>query len=285
MEANEKLLSEIIAAIYGGILDSSDPCENVVWPNSMADQPPLEGAAADEICSSEATCSGVPSSNSTSLTLMGELNPHIAMAARLRRELEALRARTAWLEGALNQLSARILLCDGEGKVLFANESAELMLRQADPVRRTHTGHLLAANPSDALQRALQRAVGSNVAEASTVILESSGDPVVVWTIPMPVHHELARLWQFPLAMVWLQEEKEARSADHIMLRSIYGLTEAECRLADLIYLDLSPLECAETLGVAVTTVRSQIRSMYAKLGCKRQTTFIHILKRFHPPA
>ena len=102
----------------------------------------------------------------------------------------------------------------------------------------------------------------------------------------------LAAPWQRPVALVWVRqpeagtkaEADEGDGPDFELLKAVYGLTQAECRIAELILQDLSPQECAQVLGVALATVRTQVRSLHAKCGCRRQTSLIRILEQFRKP-
>ncbi|WP_205189619.1 helix-turn-helix transcriptional regulator, partial [Burkholderia sp. LMG 13014] len=54
-------------------------------------------------------------------------------------------------------------------------------------------------------------------------------------------------------------------------LRVFYGLSSAEADLAVLLCCDgLSPQECAGLRGVSIGTIRSQIKSIYAKTAVAR---------------
>jgi len=62
------------------------------------------------------------------------------------------------------------------------------------------------------------------------------------------------------------------------VLRALYGLTPAECRVALLLADGLAPRKIADMVGVTDNTVRSQIKSIYAKTGVKRQAELIRLL-------
>ena len=59
------------------------------------------------------------------------------------------------------------------------------------------------------------------------------------------------------------------------MLRSLYGLTPAEARLAQALVNGLSLQEYADQQSVSIHTVRSQFRTIATKAGVGRQTDFV----------
>jgi len=62
------------------------------------------------------------------------------------------------------------------------------------------------------------------------------------------------------------------------ILRTLFGLTPAECRVALLLGVGHSPQEIAQTIGVSFETVRSHIKSIFSKTNVKRQGELIRLL-------
>jgi DNA-binding CsgD family transcriptional regulator len=62
------------------------------------------------------------------------------------------------------------------------------------------------------------------------------------------------------------------------ILRTLFGRTRAECRVALLLADGRSPREIAQTVGVSFETVRSQMKSIFAKTNVKRQGELIRLL-------
>ncbi len=62
------------------------------------------------------------------------------------------------------------------------------------------------------------------------------------------------------------------------ILRAMFGLTPAECRVALLLADGHTPREIAQTVGVSFETVRSQIKSTFSKTNVKRQSELIRLL-------
>lgn len=60
------------------------------------------------------------------------------------------------------------------------------------------------------------------------------------------------------------------------VLAVLYQLTPAEARLAALLAGGAELKDIAGTLGVSLNTARSQLRSVFAKTGTRRQSELIH---------
>jgi DNA-binding CsgD family transcriptional regulator len=65
------------------------------------------------------------------------------------------------------------------------------------------------------------------------------------------------------------------------ILRSLFGLAPAECRLALLLGDGKSLSEISQELGVSRNTLKTQIASIYAKTGASRQSQLVRLLLQF----
>jgi DNA-binding CsgD family transcriptional regulator len=70
---------------------------------------------------------------------------------------------------------------------------------------------------------------------------------------------------------------QQAGPADN-PLRSLFGLTPAECRLVALLADGHSLSEIMELVGVSRNTVKSQLASIYGKTGTSRQAQLVRLL-------
>lgn len=64
------------------------------------------------------------------------------------------------------------------------------------------------------------------------------------------------------------------------ILEQAYGLTSAESRLAVLIGQGASPRDAADTLGVQVSTVRSQLVKVFDKCDVRRQSELVRLVQQ-----
>ncbi len=78
--------------------------------------------------------------------------------------------------------------------------------------------------------------------------------------------------------LVQLLCRADERAIDEHMLRKVFGLTTAEARVAAQIVRGLPPKRIAVRLGIAVHTVRSQLKAVFAKTGTSRQAELVLVL-------
>jgi DNA-binding CsgD family transcriptional regulator len=78
-----------------------------------------------------------------------------------------------------------------------------------------------------------------------------------------------------PLAMVLFHEAGARVDIDPFVVAATFGLTPAEARVGVELTRGLSPEEIAQTHGVAISTVRSQLRSLFQKTRTTRQTELV----------
>lgn len=81
-----------------------------------------------------------------------------------------------------------------------------------------------------------------------------------------------------PLAMILLVAMDEEWAPRSDALRVLFGLTPAELRIAEAISSGLTVREIAERYGLAHATVRTHLRSIYAKTGTRRQPELVRVV-------
>lgn len=79
------------------------------------------------------------------------------------------------------------------------------------------------------------------------------------------------------LAMISLLEA-QWQDADAFQLAALYSLTPAEARVAGRIVQGWSPKRIASECGVSLSTVRSQVQSLFEKTGAHRQTDLVRLM-------
>lgn len=215
--------------------------------------------------------------------LLERCTPHLQRAIRLRVRLLA-RGGTgaAWGPPLLDHLPVGAFLLDGEQRVVHANALGRALLDQHDGLR-LQRGALSAESGSEArrLHHALAAAATGRGGAADVRVSRPSGRASYVLTI-LPLSPEAAE----PLggamvrAVVYAADPAAEPQGLEARLGALFGLTPAECRLVADLLQDLAPGESAARRGVAVSTVRSQLRSVFAKTGTTRQSELLNLVNR-----
>lgn len=205
------------------------------------------------------------------------LSPHMELACRLSTEFARLSMQAAVARQALDRLAAPMWVADGDGQVIFANHAAEqggmpcIVVRNG---RVTAEGSGMAAKLSTLLQQATQQA-----AQSGALAFENAGgDRLTVLVAPLPADSPLVADGRRPLALLMAHNPAGNEEQPLDVLAALYGLSPAECRLAALILEGCTPTEAAARLTVQVSTVRTQLKSMFWKTGTHRQAELVKLL-------
>jgi len=215
------------------------------------------------------------------LQLFDLLKPHLSRAASLADQLGTLRTFASFSSAMFEASPNGLFALDDIGTILFANSRAEAHLKAADGICMTG-GRLSAAHPSE--QAALDRLIHESASAQqigsggwTRVSRLNGGPPYAIFVAPLNIQDE-ELLAQSVKVLVIVHDTGEHRKADLTMLAGVYGLTDAEARLASALSAGHSIESAAANLGVQVTTARSQLQSVFRKVGVNRQQDLIRLL-------
>ncbi len=202
---------------------------------------------------------------SNEVAMFTELLPHMSAAVRLRMSLDDEAA--ALSAGTLDAVRIPAFLLDIWGRVVRQTAMADAVLTAGGVVRK-RGGKLEAVDAeSDArLQAAIALAslrVGHGLSgpRGQAVTLLGGGGITVAEVAPMPMTPGALRLGA--VALVAFPQTSRPASADGLTL---LGLTPAEASVARALADGHRPQDIADARTVSVTTIRAQVRAIYAKL-------------------
>lgn len=204
---------------------------------------------------------------------MQAVTPHLIKAAQLSTKMSGLRQSVAYSEAMLDRLGLPLLLTDEAGKVLLVNRAAELLIAR-EPALRLQQG-TFSVHGSD----------GTRTPRRSAHIVEMSiprggaRKPLRLTMLPVSPHSAVNSLWQRPMMMIVIDDPETIPVGLTEILQGLFSMTAAEARVCVALACEgLSPQSCADVFGVSITTIRSQIRSIYSKTGVKRQMELVRML-------
>ena len=223
-------------------------------------------------------------------SLLGALLPHLARATAFAARLQHAELLRSSGERAWDLMPWGIVLLGAEGQIMFANRMAGEILGEADGLS-VHHGRLVAMAGTDMsrLRELLGR--GSNPTDGprtgGTMPVARGGDrpPLQLWAMPLP--REAVR---FPaiepaatVCVLLIDPEREAvPSAD--ALRALFRLTEAEARLVAGLLQGERLEDYAERSRISLSTVRTHLKSVFAKTDTHRQSELMRLLKSMPQP-
>ncbi|WP_374352227.1 helix-turn-helix transcriptional regulator [Chitinimonas sp.] len=208
--------------------------------------------------------------------LLSRLSQHLELACRLSSEFSRLRLQAAVARQALDRLATPIWVLDVDGTILFANHAAQ----QGLPCLSVKKGRLQAdTSPvSTRLASLLAQATGPKPRSGALALDHEEGGRHTVLVAPLPPESPLAADWRRPLVLLMAHNPMLSDAQPLEVLSALYGLSPAECRLASLLLEGCSPAEAADRLMVQVSTIRTQLKSMFWKTGTHRQGELVKLL-------
>jgi DNA-binding CsgD family transcriptional regulator len=213
------------------------------------------------------------------------LLPHLTRAARLKARLSELnRPKNAAVSG-WEAVAAPMLFVDADCRLVFASPAAEELLATGRALV-VRSGKLWAADPQSAanlhqcVSLAMPRGRKRGLAGAFRLPCHDGPEALFALVAPVGAHGPNAPPTGRPLAAIIVANPLSGKGLTGRNLVTWFGLSHGEAQLA----LDLSagkrPDEIAELRGVRISTVRSQMHSLFAKTRTEGQTELIRLLER-----
>ena len=212
--------------------------------------------------------------------LFASIAPHVRSAVLTQITLEGQGAQL--LSGALEALDLPVFICDRNGQVRAFTAGAEALLGAGLWLKQ---GRLSAGLVEDTnrLREAIRHAATGlsqpGAPATSTVLIRHNAEaPLVMDVISLPRRAYGFGFEPRVLAVAHRRQPNPQRS--HLLLQAVYGLTSAETEVAQQLADGRSPEAIAAARYVSVGTVRTQIRSIYAKLDVSRQIELVNRLRQ-----
>jgi DNA-binding CsgD family transcriptional regulator len=199
------------------------------------------------------------------LETLNDLAPHLMRLLRLRGELAAHRHGARVARDALDCLGIATIVVRGDGRMVHANMAGEAALRREDGLW-LREGAIACRHPQSAprLAAAIRAATAANHPEGSAVAVERDpGEaPYLVDLAP------LGGRFRRSMALLTFRDPTVTDPSLGVRLRALFGLTKAEAAIALDLSRGLTPAGIAPRRGVKPNTVRTQLASVAAKMGC-----------------
>ncbi|MBR0665258.1 helix-turn-helix transcriptional regulator [Roseomonas hellenica] len=183
----------------------------------------------------------------------------------------------------LEAIEDSALLTNADARVMFANRDAEMLLRHGEWLR-LRDGRLHAARPVDQarLSAAIRSAVlspGLQRQKVRIAIGTAEGGIPCIATIGTATGLPFAEAGlPRPAALLILRDPSP--SVDAALLRALFGLTDAEARIAAHIAQGLPLRVASRCEGVAHSTARTHLQAVFGKVGVHSQSALASVLAR-----
>ena len=179
------------------------------------------------------------------------------------------------LARVLDDVRDVVMIAGKDGRLHYANAAAVALLAREGPLAASQ-GRLRWSTdrPDLTLRRAIERACTDVAAAIQAVVLNHPGQVPLVVVVKCFETGEGAR-------HALLLAHDSHPDGDRLIgpLRECFGLTRSEAEVAAGIAEGRSIERIAELREVAVSTIRTQVKHISAKLGCTRQSQIAAIVK------
>ncbi|AWN45774.1 hypothetical protein DK419_05110 [Methylobacterium terrae] len=225
--------------------------------------------------------------SSAQVALFHELMRHLRRAVATAHRLGTLTGAAPiedGIEAHLEGLPHPAAILNGDGGLAFANSALLALSRARDGLLAT-TSQLRLLRPGDQLRFvqlcAAARALAGETAEGGRFLAVARPDgrrPYIVTVSPLS--HGPARPGAPTRMLVSVTDLDRGREVAPEPLVAAFGLTPGEAGLASLLFACGHLDAVAAARGVAIATVRSQLKSVFAKTGATSQGELIALLAR-----
>lgn len=222
------------------------------------------------------------------ISLARELQPHLANLYGIYRRFEQTDLASRSLRSSFDRLPVGILLLDANGTLLECNAKADQLLCAGTSLVRKAEGGLGAriGSVNLRLQATLKRIIAADSPSAPEVFfipgVESSvhdGLIAHLCTLPEVASGTLAARGRV-LCFLYEAGGVHVDESATLRLKCAIGLTTMEARVAILLREHNDPECVASKLGVAISTVRSHVKSLFLKTGTSRQSELVLLVER-----
>lgn len=215
------------------------------------------------------------------------LVPHLQQAINIQKEFARLQTTEQALKRGLDRMLIGLILFDDCLRPVYINPVASAIL-DYHPAVSLQNGKVYASRHEDAkrLHRALVTAINASVGrdpcDSSTALGLRHHN--CTFTLPVQISpikdilHGLVTDGSYARAVMCFSDPERSHPIEAEYVMDIYGLTRAEAEVAVSMANGMNPELISKMKGVAISTVRSQLKSIYNKLGVNHQIELVKLM-------
>jgi DNA-binding CsgD family transcriptional regulator/PAS domain-containing protein len=218
------------------------------------------------------------------LTSLKRLAPHLQRAIAVNSRLRHSAQQADLAINILDKLRDGIVLVTADGVVTYCNKAAETLFRDRSAGLSIVQSRVVCHRTGDAglLRRSIAAAAGldgNGPRTGGAVSIERDGHlwPLTVYCLPI-TQRQRCGLEQQPAVLLLLTDTARSIELSPSTLGQLFHLTSAEARLALHLARGQTLAGAAETMGVARSTVASQLHTIFQKTCTSRQSELVRLL-------
>jgi DNA-binding CsgD family transcriptional regulator/PAS domain-containing protein len=212
------------------------------------------------------------------MNMLNRLVPHMQRAMQMRARFTELQLGQDFLAGGLDLLAMPAIFFDEHSRVAYMNKRAHALLEKSALLQVEH-GHLVVKHLETA--RKLNYEIGNAIRASrgtadfnEVVLLPRDGLlPLMLMVAPVCVTGHARGA-----ALLFVFDPDAVPSLTTARVRKLFGLTDAEARLAVSLSGGMTLDDIANERPVSLNTLKTQLKSIFAKTGTRRQAELISLL-------
>lgn len=214
------------------------------------------------------------------IAIASRLQPHLIRAFGLGVRFSALQQMGDSLMHALDGSVHAVFLVGPTGRVFHANRTGEALLARGGGLW-VSSGVLRAPLAEDSRQLLQLIGEASTSGTGGGCAIARRGGRRALSVIVTPLRPERLSPFSFgPTALVCASDPDLGVMAAGAPLRALFGLTQAECRIALELLAGNEPKAIASMLSLSIHTVRVHLARIMAKTETTRQAELVRVLDR-----
>jgi DNA-binding CsgD family transcriptional regulator/PAS domain-containing protein len=212
------------------------------------------------------------------------LMPHLQRAFQLHTRIQGLERKAEAAADVLEQLPYGVVLLDASCRTLLVNRAAAALFHTTKSLQLTSRGLIaMAYVENKRLQSLIHGVIQARNGDARhsgggiTISRGSHQRPLSLLVTPLRTQSlHIGKC--IPVMAIFLSDPDSKPLPMTELFAQLYGLTRAEARLAHELVCGFSLKEASEHLGVMPSTLRSHLKSIFAKTNTARQSDLIRLL-------
>jgi len=205
--------------------------------------------------------------------------PHFRQVIEIFQRDEIQRCEKALMTGAVEQLRVGAIILDHNNQVVKHNDLATQILEENDGIGLTGK-RLNFSNPIyETRLRDLMREVESPAkCTVAFCVKRTSGRRDLHITVTRIKTPTFMQTGATPAVALFISDPERQCMVTGTAVREMLPLTPTEAEISASLANGFSVCQTATRLGVAETTVRTHLRSIFAKTGVTRQPQLVHLI-------
>ncbi|MGL4238813.1 helix-turn-helix transcriptional regulator [Tabrizicola sp.] len=235
------------------------------------------------------TSEGSPLIGKRQKDFVARIVPHIRRAVSINSMVDRSNLALALYRKVLDALSVAVLIVDGNGRLVYGNALADAILSKGDFLAFSQ-GHVRTRRMDgtvDHLQAAIARAAHGaqslGISGIGVPLVSADGERASAYVLPLEGNDLRGELAPGHAAIFIAQRSEQQPMAVEI-LRTIFGLTPSEAKVAYAMSLGEAPQAVAAAQGTTVNAVRYHLKNAYAKVGVNDKTALAARVTALIPP-